>query len=388
MSIAKMKRLRVIGLEDERDTLLQHLQHMGCVEISEPEDKASDPDWAALLRRDTAPLAEDKSDAAALTSALHALDKYAPVKSGLFIKRTAVSEEEFFRPETKRTALETAQRINDATRDIAHIYSASNKLSAALASLKPWESLDLPLDQEHTATTELVLGTVPASTDPGILRATAQGASPRTELLPVSQDTEQQYFLLIVWKDDADDVIAALRPLSFGVTKFKDMSGTARENISRLQAQLDELDAQRQQHEQTIIAQVSQHRTMQFMLDRVNQEVHRAAVAERFLTDGRIFFAEGWIPADRVDDFAVLSKHFTCAWETAEPTDEDQVPTLLKNPKWMNGINMVTEMYSLPAYKGIDPNPLMFLWYVFFFGFMFADVAYGLIIFFVSLVIT
>ena len=388
MSIAKMKRLRVIGLEDERDTLLQHLQHMGCVEISEPEDKASDPDWAALLRRDTAPLAEDKGDAAALTSALHALDKYAPVKSGLFIKRTAVSEEEFFRPETKRTALETAQRINDATRDIAHIYSASNKLSATLASLKPWESLDLPLDQEHTATTELVLGTVPASTDPGILRTTAQGASPRTELLPVSQDTEQQYFLLIVWKDDADDVIAALRPLSFGVTKFKDMTGTARENISRLQAQLDELDVQRQQHEQTIIAQASQRRTMQFMLDRVNQEVHRVAVAERFLTDGRIFFAEGWIPADRVDDFAVLSKHFTCAWETAEPTDEDQVPTLLKNPKWMNGINMVTEMYSLPAYKGIDPNPLMFLWYVFFFGFMFADVAYGLIIFFVSLVIT
>jgi V/A-type H+-transporting ATPase subunit I len=57
------------------------------------------------------------------------------------------------------------------------------------------------------------------------------------------------------------------------------------------------------------------------------------------------------------------------------------VPTLLKNPKWMESINMVTEMYSLPAYHGIDPNPLMFFWYVFFFGFMFADVAYGIIIF-------
>ena len=48
---------------------------------------------------------------------------------------------------------------------------------------------------------------------------------------------------------------------------------------------------------------------------------------------------------------------------------------------------MVTEMYSLPAYDGIDPNPLYFFWYVFFFGFMFADVAYGLIIFFGCLAI-
>lgn len=51
-------------------------------------------------------------------------------------------------------------------------------------------------------------------------------------------------------------------------------------------------------------------------------------------------------------------------------------------------MNMVTEMYSLPAYNGIDPNPLIFFFYIFFFGFMFADVAYGIIIFAVSLAIT
>lgn len=33
-----------------------------------------------------------------------------------------------------------------------------------------------------------------------------------------------------------------------------------------------------------------------------------------------------------------------------DPEEGDQVPTLLDNPKWMRGINMVTEMYSLPAY--------------------------------------
>ena len=383
-----MKRLRVIGLEEERDTLLQHLQHMGCVEISEPEKQVADARWMALLKRDTAPLAEDKAEATQLTSALTALNKYAPVKSGLFIRRVAMTEEELFCPEVKQGAMETARIINDATREITRIYAALNKLSASLASLRPWAELDLPLEQEGTARTELIFGTAPSFTDPGILREKAQEASAYTELLPVSKDADQHYFLLVVWKEDADEVIAALRPLSFGVTKFKEMTGTARDNITRLEARQRELERKRAECEQTIVAQAAQRQTVQFVLDRVNQEIRRATVAERFLTDGRIFFAEGWIPAERLDDFAVLSKYVTCAWETADPVKGDSVPTLLKNPNWMNGINMVTEMYSLPAYNGIDPNPLMFLWYVFFFGFMFADVAYGLIIFFVSLVIT
>ncbi len=383
-----MKRLRVIGLEEERDTLLQQLLHIGCVEISEPEGKTADPEWSALLHRDSSSLSTAKSEAAALTSALDALKKYAPVKSGLFIKRTELSEKEFFRPEVKQTALQTAAAINDSTREIARIFSAENKLNSALASLKPWAGLSLPLEQTGTACTELILGTVPASTDPAALRDAASEISSLIEFYPVSQDSDQQYFLLVVWKDDADDVLSALRPLSFGVTRFKDMTGTAQQNIDRLQAELAALNASRTEQEAAIAAQAPQRKTLQVTLDRVNQEVSREAVAERFLTNGRIFFAEGWIPADRVDDFSVLSKHFTCAWETADPQDGDAVPTLLKNPKWMEGINMVTEMYSLPAYNGIDPNPLMFFWYVFFFGFMFADVAYGIIIFTVSLVIT
>ena len=38
MSIVKMKRLRLIGMRDQREELLRLLQHMGCVEVSEPED--------------------------------------------------------------------------------------------------------------------------------------------------------------------------------------------------------------------------------------------------------------------------------------------------------------------------------------------------------------
>ncbi len=38
---------------------------------------------------------------------------------------------------------------------------------------------------------------------------------------------------------------------------------------------------------------------------------------------------------------------------------------------------MVTEMYSLPAYDGVDPNPLMAPFFIVFFGVMLADMGYG-----------
>ena len=376
-----MKRLRVIGFSEQRDELLQQLLHLGCVEISEPDDKVTDPEWTALLRRDTSTIASRKAEWSALNSALDALKKYAPVKKGLFQKRYDITEAKFFDEHAKAAALACAQSINDCTREIAQIYSAENKLNANLAGLLPWADLNLPLEQQHTAHAELVLGAAPAAAEESALQADLAAATELAQLTPISADKDQRYYLLIVHKDALEDALNALRAHSFGVVRFKDLTGTPRQNIDQMRGEFAALEQQRKEQETAIAAQKDQRGAMQLALDRVNQEINREAVAERFLTDGQIFFAEGWIPAERVVDFSVLLKHFTCAWETADPAEGDAVPTQLKNPKWMDCINMVTEMYSLPAYDGIDPNPLYFFWYVFFFGFMFADVAYGIIIF-------
>ena len=78
MAIVKMKRLRVIALAEERDELLARLLHVGCVEVTEPEGALSDPEWMALLHRDTSALGDVKASANAVNAALEALRKYAP----------------------------------------------------------------------------------------------------------------------------------------------------------------------------------------------------------------------------------------------------------------------------------------------------------------------
>ena len=70
-----------------------------------------------------------------------------------------------------------------------------------------------------------------------------------------------------------------------------------------------------------------------------------------------------------------------CAWEVADPPESEypQVPVQLKNNWFTRPLNMVTEMYSLPAYGTVDPNPLMAPFFILFYGVMMADMGYGLL---------
>ena len=80
---------------------------------------------------------------------------------------------------------------------------------------------------------------------------------------------------------------------------------------------------------------------------------------------------------------------FDCAYELTEPAEEEypEVPVQLRNSKLIRPMNMVTEMYALPAYGTIDPNPLMAPFFILFYGMMLADMGYGLIMMILSAVI-
>ena len=91
MAIVKMKKLHVIAMADRREALLKGLLHLGCVEISQPEEVLSDPEWAALFRRSETLLTQRKAELTDVDTALAAIGQYAKLKNGLFIKRHPIT---------------------------------------------------------------------------------------------------------------------------------------------------------------------------------------------------------------------------------------------------------------------------------------------------------
>ncbi len=387
MAIVKMKRLRVIALAAQRDALLQRLLHAGCVEVTEPQAELSDPEWMALLKRDTSALSDVKARQNAVNGALEALQKYAPEKRGLFIHRRTIKEKEFLSDTAMNAALHSAGEINARVQKISQLYTQENRLTGQRAGLVPWSGLDLDLNTSGTVHARVSFHTCPPAADLEEVRQALAQTAPSAELFPVSADRELQYLVIMCHRAESETVTETVRPWSFSTVSFKDLNGTAAENITRIDGELEEIRVRRDKTAEEIAAMVDCRRDLQVCADRLTAELSKESAKERLLTNGTVVFMEGWISEPGIPRAEAEMLKFACAWETAEPLEEEEPPILLHNPKWMTPINMVTEMYSLPAYRGIDPNPLIFWFFLFFFGFMFADVAYGIIIWAVCFVI-
>ena len=387
MAIVKMKRLRVIALAAQRDALLQRLLHAGCVEVTEPQAELSDPEWMALLKRDTSALSDVKARQNAVNGALEALQKYAPEKRGLFIHRRTIKEKEFLSDTAMNAALHSAGEINARVQKISQLYTQENRLTGQRAGLVPWSGLDLDLNTSGTVHARVSFHTCPPAADLEEVRQALAQTAPSAELFPVSADRELQYLVIMCHRAESETVTETVRPWSFSTVSFKDLNGTAAENITRIDGELEEIRVRRDKTAEEIAAMADCRRDLQVCADRLTAELSKESAKDRLLTNGTVVFMEGWISEPGIPKAEAEMLKFACAWETAEPLEEEEPPILLHNPKWMTPINMVTEMYSLPAYRGIDPNPLIFWFFLFFFGFMFADVAYGIIIWAVCFVI-
>ncbi len=387
MSIVKMKRFRLIGLEAEQESLLQALLHIGCVEISQPTEKLADPEWGALLRPDDAALQDIREQANNVKTALAALDKYAPVKSGLFEKRKSISEGEFLSRAALESALGKASEINGHIAEIGLLYGQENRLESLRSSFSPWTSLDISLETTSTAHTHIAFGVCPSDVNILQLQEKLAQTSPSSALFLAHTDRDQHYLLFICHLSELDAGNEILKQSAFSRVTFQDVHGTAKESIAVLDQQLDQLAAQRRIHEEAVRGYQNCREDLKICSDRIAQELSKEAAKENLLTNGTIFFAEGWIPAEAEEAFAKTIFPFTCACETSDPVEGEKPPTLLKNTKLVSSVNSITEMYSLPAYDSVDPNPLMFPFYVMFFGMMYADVAYGLILFLLSHII-
>lgn len=201
MSIVKMKRLRLFGMASDREDLLRQLQHLGCVEISEPAQQLSDPEWASLTRISDTRLAEAKADAATLASALATLDKYGKEKGGLFRARPVVTEAQLFDEETRAGAMAAAAAICEHEKHILSIYSEESKLRGQKLSLSPWLELDAALDAPSTAEVSITFGSLstrsPLENLPTELAAAADDLA---QVIYAGRDAEQQYVLVLCHK--------------------------------------------------------------------------------------------------------------------------------------------------------------------------------------------
>ena len=383
MAIVKMKHLRLVAMGSDRESLLHLLQSMGCVEIDEPSVDPSDPLWAGLSRPDSGGLSAARERNSEAERAVAVLKRSAPEKGGLLRPKPDLTEDQLLDQKAAGQALEAAEEINGAERRINAIHAEQLKLATQKAALAPWLGLDLPLETGSGGQVTIQLGTLPGAVPFETAEEAALAAGELTQLTQISADRENRYCLLVCHSSQSQAVLEALKDQGWSRANLREWTGTAAENTARLDRELEALTQEQHELEEKLAGMGGLRPALKQLADATAVEVSREESRDRMLDTDKTFFLEGWVPAERWPELEQALEPYPCAYEAADPTPEEypNVPVRLKNNWFTKPLNMVTEMYSLPAYGSLDPNPLMAPFFILFYGIMMADMGYGLVMF-------
>ena len=381
-----MKKLRLIAVRSQKEAILQDLMLLGCVEVSEIGSEPEEEMLRTLTPGSGEAAMERRAEQTKILNALKVLDQYAPYKRGLLEPRPEVNREKFLDEQELKNDLAAADRILAMDGEIRGITARESRERATLESLQPWKNLDLPLECRGTKTCDLLLGAVPAS----VTAMEAEGVLTElaADVTEVPYDsTTDRYLVVLYRKELRDEVLTALRAVNFSQISLSGMTGTAKENISLTEERLAALAEEKTAKINELAAEGVNRVSLQTGADALNGLITKEDAGERLLNTERTFYCEGWVTAPEVDQLTSTLEKYDCAWELTDPVKEEyaDVPVQLRNSKLIAPMNMVTNMYALPAYDGVDPNPLMWFFFILFYGMMMADMGYGIIMIIIAL---
>ncbi len=148
-----------------------------------------------------------------------------------------------------------------------------------------------------------------------------------------------------------------------------------------LEAEIQKLNKRIEETEEEIRQQEKSREPLKMISDYYRMRAEKYAVLGTLPQSQRTFVMSGYVPARFVPAVQkAIGEKFDCVLDIEEVKEEEDSPTVLKNNSFSASMEGVVASYGLPNKKEVDPTTIMSFFYVFFFGMMLSDAAYGAII--------
>ena len=381
MAMLKMQRIYIYALIKYCKDILETLQRRGVVEIENLEMEDS-----VFFKEDTSPLqAQYNRSAATASEALEILSRYAPQKKGLlasFKGRQQLSTDEYDKlVDSYQDTLRIAYDIISYQKNIDMNEAEKVKYEAQLEAIKPWLSLDIPMNFSGTATTTAFIGKFSEKkTSTDIMTGLAE-LIPEVEGIDVeiiSSDENQTCVFILAMKQDADAVSDALRRIGFEYPSYvSPVAPQTREK--QINKHLNNRDGRILEAQKNIEACGKYYDKLEFLEDYFIMKAERYKAFDDISTSNNTFVLSGYIAAQDAPALKeYLEQHYDAEVELVD-SDTADTPVRLKNNKFAEPTESVLASYSYPDRHEADPISVMAIFYYIFFGMMFSDAGYGMV---------
>ena len=381
MAMLKMQRIYIYALIKYCKDILETLQRRGVVEIENMELEDS-----VFFKEDTSPLqAQYQRSAATAGEALDILSRYAPQKKGLlssFKGRERLSTDDYNRMvDNTQDTLRIAYDIISYQKNIDMNEAEKVKYEAQLEAIKPWLSLDVPMNFTGTATTTAFIGKFSETKSSTDIMTQLAELIPEVEGIDVeiiSCDENQTCVFILAMKQDADQVSDALRRIGFEYPSYiSPVAPKTREK--QINKHLSNRDGRILEAEKNIKACEKYYPDLEFLEDYFVMKTERYQAFDEITTSRNTFILSGYITERDAQELKTyLEEHFDAQVEL-EDSDTPDTPVVLKNNKFAEPTESVLASYSYPDRREADPTSVMAIFYYIFFGMMFSDAGYGMV---------
>jgi len=115
---------------------------------------------------------------------------------------------------------------------------------------------------------------------------------------------------------------------------------------------------------------------------KLNKEIEFRQALAGMGESGQVSYLAGYAPKENEAQILEAAKANKWGIFTSEPQEDDNVPVLMRNPRWVSLINPVFKLMEVvPGYRELDISPLFLLFLSLFFGMIIGDAGYGAVYF-------
>ncbi len=374
-----MKTVRIIALRQDRKRLLEHLQDSALVQLTKAE-KSRD----GFRRVNVTPQMQVFERNVDLTQqALKILDSVKPEKTSMldsFKGRREIDPDEIGEiAKDAKEVIEICSNITELDKQCSDNAAEQIRIKTQLAQLESWQKLDIPLNTTGTKSTAVFIGSLPEQYSEQRLKEALAKENPKLEFAVEIQYSEAAVTNVVVFTPQSQKTMAeeALRALGFA----RPMSPThkiPKKKAERLRQKSEELRKSTEKAEEEIASYADARDKIKVTQDYFRLRSDKYNVINHLDHSKHVFVIEGYVPEEDCEKLeALCTRVATCTVEFGEAGDD--APVKLKNNKFAEPAQGILTMYAAPGKSDLDPTPILAFFFYFFFGMMFSDAGYGIL---------
>ena len=377
MAIVEMKRMELLALQKDKRPLLQAMQKLECVQVSElgKQERAFGRTQAA---RELPRLEEDVQR---VQWAIQRLSKYDDYKPMLLGAKPEITAEQAADVRARQESLmQTVSALEGLERETGELRGQTARLQAMREQLLPWQGFGESMEAlQGTRNTLAMLGTVQKS---ALEAMQSEGRLPALCCVRVvSVQRDQSYVYIVCHRSCWEQALTVLKEGNFTQVQLPGVTDTVPAALESQARELDEIARKQTELQERVASYANAGSDLRILCDLLRNDVERLRAEGDFSLSGKTFYLKGWVPApqcERVEQ-ALSAVAPTACLDFTTPEEGDEPPVLLQNNALVSPFESVVSGYSLPAPGSLDPTAVMAPFFCCFLGMMVSDAGYGLL---------